>query len=95
MMNVMASPPRLQLKQWNRFFPGLTEKEPVRSSWNGQTPIRVEPFLDSLTYGSNTSSMESSLTLLIVDSLIITWSGVSNSQLWTGRSILAGWHYRD
>lgn len=71
MMNVMASPPRLQLKQWNRFFSGLTEKEPVRSSWNGQMPIRVEPFLDSLTYGSNTSSMESSLTLLIVDSLII------------------------
>ena len=45
----MESPPRLQLKQWKRFLLGVTAKEPVFSVWKGQSPIRVEPFLDSLT----------------------------------------------
>ena len=41
--------PRLQLKQWKRFLLGVTAKDPVRSVWNGQSPIRVEPFLERLT----------------------------------------------
>ena len=79
MIKVIASPPRLQLKQWKRFFAGETENEPVRSSWKGQSPINAEPFLESLTYGRRTSSMESSLTLLMVDSLIIMRLRYSNS----------------
>ena len=71
MMKAIPSPPRLQLKQWNRFLPGVTANEPVRSGWKGQSPINVEPFLESLTYGRRTSSMARFLTLLMVDSLII------------------------
>lgn len=44
MIKVMASPPRLQLKQWKRFLWAVTENEAVRSEWKGHKPINVKPF---------------------------------------------------
>ena len=91
MMKVMPSPPRLQLKQWNRFLPGVTANEPVRSWWKGQSPISVRPFRESLTYGLRTSSMARFLTLLMVDSLIIPfWEG-SNILWLIAPSIWGDW----
>ena len=80
MIKVMASPPRLQLKQWKRFLWAVTENEAVRSEWKGHKPINVKPFFESSTYGLRTFSMGRFLTLFIVDSLIITYSQCPSNQ---------------
>ena len=49
MINEMASPPRLQPKQWYRPFFGETVKDGVLSEWNGHSPTKDVPLLARLT----------------------------------------------
>ena len=68
----MLSPSAPQPKQCQRFVLGLTEKEGVRSEWNGQQHQYSEPFFCKVTCSEMTSTMSTLCnTFSIVDLSII------------------------
>src|SRR3954447_13479284 len=54
-MNVIASPPLPQPKQWKNPSSSLTLNDPVFSAWNGHNPTHRRPTRLSCTYCDTTS----------------------------------------